>query len=112
MQVIGEIETYKFYNRTEMVEAKENWLSILRDAVEKYDTLSENDWFKINYIFVMHYLNLSNAMFMRQCSESLLTIGKVVSKVIEKDIVTDNPISNDSISTDNSKNYSNEDKTE
>lgn len=101
--VIREIETFNFYNRPEMLEAKENWLGILKNAVENYDKLEDKENDQINIIFVMHYLNCSNAMFYREVGKSLGAMTEVIKKFVDKqspENINSNAITDIGINTD------------
>ena len=84
-KVIDEIENCNGYKTsTEMLEASTNWLTILKECRDKYDTLTEEDFKKINFVFVTHYLNYSNMMFKCVAIDAYKSIIDVLLKITEK----------------------------
>jgi hypothetical protein len=86
-KVMNEIENCNGYKKSkEMLDASTNWLTILKDCRNTYDTLDEKDFEKINFIFVNHYLNYSNMMFHSIASDAYKSIMNVLLKITEKHI--------------------------
>jgi len=85
-KAISEINCCRAYDTDDMKSAKENWLSILNDAKDRYDTLEENDFLKINFVLCIHYLNYSNHMFTKEMVSSYGMIAKTLSAVADKAI--------------------------
>jgi len=84
-KVINEIENCKGYKTsTEMLDASTNWLTILKECRDKYDTLTEEDFKKINFVFVIHYLNYSNMMFQHSVIDAYKSMIDVLLKITEK----------------------------
>lgn len=82
-QAITEIESCRAYDTSDMKSAKDNWLGILYDARDRYESLIEKDFKKINFVFVIHYLNYSQIMFCREMAGAFTTIGKKILAIAE-----------------------------
>ena len=77
LKVIDEIQQSNVYSQ----EIKDNWLEILSSD---YDTLSDDQSMKINFVLAMHYLHVYNKMFLKEFSGEFQSIGNLMEKMLEK----------------------------
>ena len=93
-QAITEIENCRIYNSANMKSAKENWLSILYDARDRYESLKEDDFQKINFALCIHYLNYSQIMFQKEMASAVSIMAKTLETIIDKQIKSENSSTN------------------
>jgi hypothetical protein len=78
-KIIQEIETLDIYNRNDEIKSvKENWLGFLKDYTSRFESITEQEQLKINFIASMHYLKSIQSRSMQLYSETVLTLLKIV----------------------------------
>lgn len=91
-QAIIEIESCRAYDTPDMKPVKANWLGILYNARDLYESLDEKHIFKINFVLCIHYLNYSQIMFCREMAGTISCMAKTCKTVIEKTFTTDEKV--------------------
>jgi len=89
IQAIKEIENCKVYDKPDMKPAKENWLGILYDARDRYESLEEQDILKINFVLCIHHLNYSQIMFRKEMAGAVGVIANTLKTIIHKKFISD-----------------------
>ena len=78
-----EIESCNAYDTPEMKSAKANWLGILTDAINRYESLEDKDFQTINFVLSIHYLNYSQIMFRTEMVGAFAEIGKTFVAIMQ-----------------------------
>ena len=94
-KAIVEIESCRAYDTPELKSTKDNWLGILYDARDRYESLEEQNFITINLLLCYHYLNYCNLMFRKEITGAITTMVKTSKTIIENKFNTDSNTDNE-----------------